>query len=151
MVHNGTNGKGVDMVLNSLAEDKLVASVRCLASGGRFLEIGKYDMVNNNHLSSMLFQREAAFHGITLDAIFYGSRKIKLEMREIFQRLMGEGAIKPLNRNIFDCDEVEQAFRFMATGKHMGKVLIKIREPEGRSLCRASVQKFQCIPRYVVD
>ncbi|EFN70710.1 Fatty acid synthase, partial [Camponotus floridanus] len=35
-----TQGRGVDVVLNSLAEEKLQASVRCLALNGRFLEIG---------------------------------------------------------------------------------------------------------------
>ena len=45
-----TNGKGVDLVLNSLAEEKLQASVRCLATSGRFLEIGKYDLSQNNIL-----------------------------------------------------------------------------------------------------
>lgn len=45
-----TGGRGVDLVLNSLAEEKLQASVRCLAKDGRFLEIGKYDLSNNNPL-----------------------------------------------------------------------------------------------------
>lgn len=43
-------GAGVDLVLNSLAEEKLQASVRCLAQHGRFLEIGKFDLSNNNPL-----------------------------------------------------------------------------------------------------
>lgn len=34
-----TDGYGVDIVLNSLAEEKLRASIRCLAKFGRFLEI----------------------------------------------------------------------------------------------------------------
>lgn len=46
-----TNGEGVDLVLNSLAEEKLQASVRCLGHGGRFLEIGKFDLAKNNMLS----------------------------------------------------------------------------------------------------
>lgn len=45
-----TNGEGVNLVLNSLAEDKLQASVRCLAKGGRFLEIGKLDLLRDNNL-----------------------------------------------------------------------------------------------------
>uniref|UniRef100_A0A671PGD7 Fatty acid synthase n=1 Tax=Sinocyclocheilus anshuiensis TaxID=1608454 RepID=A0A671PGD7_9TELE len=39
-----TQGKGVDLVLNSLAEEKLQASLRCLARHGRFLEIGASQM-----------------------------------------------------------------------------------------------------------
>lgn len=45
-----TKGRGVDVVLNSLSEEKLQASVRCLAQHGRFLEIGKYDLSQNNPL-----------------------------------------------------------------------------------------------------
>ena len=47
-----TSGKGVDVVLNSLAEDKLQASIRCLAQGGRFLEIGKLDLSKNSPLGN---------------------------------------------------------------------------------------------------
>jgi len=38
------------LVLNSLSEDKLKASIECLADNGRFLEIGKYDMSVNSRL-----------------------------------------------------------------------------------------------------
>jgi len=47
MVLERTEGKGVDMVLNSLAGDKLLASLRCLAMHGRFLEIGKVKLYFN--------------------------------------------------------------------------------------------------------
>jgi len=55
LIMSGTNGRGVDLVLNSLAEEKLQASVRCLASGGRFLEIGKFDLENNSYLGRLYF------------------------------------------------------------------------------------------------
>lgn len=54
MIKRETNGRGVDLVLNSLAEEKLQASIRCLAKGGRFIEIGKFDIANNNPLG-MIF------------------------------------------------------------------------------------------------
>ena len=47
-----TNGRGVDVVLNSLSEDKLKASLRCLATSGRFLEIGRYDMMQNTEIGN---------------------------------------------------------------------------------------------------
>ena len=37
-------------MLNSLAEEKLQASVRVLADSGKFLEIGKYDLAKNSAL-----------------------------------------------------------------------------------------------------
>lgn len=65
-----TQGRGVDVVLNSLSEDKLLASVRCLAQHGRFLEIGKLDFSNNNPLGMAFFLKNTTFHGILLDALF---------------------------------------------------------------------------------
>lgn len=41
---------GVDVILNSLSEEKLQASIRILAQHGRFLEIGKFDLSNNTPL-----------------------------------------------------------------------------------------------------
>ena len=55
LIMSGTNGRGVDLVLNSLAEEKLQASVSCLALGGRFLEIGKINLMNNSRLGRLYF------------------------------------------------------------------------------------------------
>ena len=46
---------GVDIVLNSLAEEKLQSSIRILAQHGRFLEIGKFDLSNNTALGLYQF------------------------------------------------------------------------------------------------
>jgi len=43
-----TNGYGVDLVLNSLSGDKLLASAKCLARNGRFCDISRFDMAINN-------------------------------------------------------------------------------------------------------
>jgi fatty acid synthase len=55
LIMSETNGRGVDIVLNSLSEEKLQASVRCLAQGGRFMEIGKFDLANNSPLGRLYF------------------------------------------------------------------------------------------------
>uniref|UniRef100_A0A6G1SKN2 Fatty acid synthase n=2 Tax=Aceria tosichella TaxID=561515 RepID=A0A6G1SKN2_9ACAR len=135
-VMRATNGRGVDLVLNSLSEDKLQASVRCLADGGRFLEIGKYDMALNNPVELMLLDTNKTFHGILLDKLFdlqtltpvFDAQRTQLV--DIIERGLVEGYIKPIKRTIFDKTQVEDAFRFMASGKHIGKVVIKIRDEE---------------------
>jgi fatty acid synthase len=54
-IRHQTRGKGVDIVLNSLAHEMLQASLRCLAQHGRFLEIGKVDLAQNTALGMSLF------------------------------------------------------------------------------------------------
>ena len=46
------------------------ASLRCVSRHGRFLEIGKYDMSENNPVGLAVFLRNISFHGILLDALF---------------------------------------------------------------------------------
>ena len=67
-----TNGRGVDAALNSLADDKLQATVRCLAPHGRLLEIGKYDIFRNTGLGMRPMRDNVAFHGVDLDSILNG-------------------------------------------------------------------------------
>jgi fatty acid synthase len=59
-----TNGRGVDILLNSLAEEKLRASLRCLAPGGRFLEIEKLNLQNNNTIGIVTIS--LILHGLFL-------------------------------------------------------------------------------------
>ncbi|KAM4691284.1 fatty acid synthase isoform 2-T2 [Rhinophrynus dorsalis] len=125
-----TGGKGVDLILNSLADDKLQASLRCLARHGRFLEIGKYDMSNNSSLGMALFLKNVAFHGILLDALFEEGNRDWEEVSDLVKAGIREGVVKPLKCTIFTRDEVEPAFRFMAHGNHIGKVIIKVRDEE---------------------
>lgn len=79
-----TSGRGVHVVLNSLAEEKLQASLRCLARHGRFLEIGKYDLSNNSPLGMALFLKNVSFHGILLDAIFEEDNPEWIEVSKLF-------------------------------------------------------------------
>lgn len=75
-------------------------------------------------------------------------------MRRLIERDVRSGIIKPLKTNIFPAAETEQAFRFLASGKHMGKVLLQVRENEQDeyTLPIAVIPRTYCNPQlsYVV-
>nr|XP_022920511.1 fatty acid synthase-like [Onthophagus taurus] len=144
MIFKETNGKGVDFVLNSLAEEKLLASVRCLAKNGTFLEIGKFDLANDNELCVSLLKQQARFEGIMLDQLFTtGIDRFKEMLSNLIRDGLLNGSIKPLVRTVFNMDQIEEAFRFMASGKHIGKVVIKVR---GEAM-KQNGEVFEGIPR----
>lgn len=122
MILRETNGRGVDIVLNSLSEEKLLASLRCLTKGGQFVEIGKFDIVANNSLSMEFFRRGISFHAIMLDIVIRTEDKMIFEIDSILKRLINENGIKPIVRTVFGRDQLETVFRYMAAGKHIGKV-----------------------------
>lgn len=78
MVMTVTKGRGVDYVLNSLSEDKLQASIRCLGKGGHFLEIGKFDMANDTKIGLGHFLKEISFHAVLVDNLFRAPQHEKM-------------------------------------------------------------------------
>ncbi|KYN21443.1 Fatty acid synthase [Trachymyrmex cornetzi] len=132
MIMRQTKGCGVDIVLNSLAEEKLIASVRCLARNGRFIEIGKFDLVSNNPLSMFAFQKGISFHGIRMENLML--RTYDSKWKRILKKMIDDGLqnkiIKPIHAKIFPKSDIEEAFRYMASGKHMGKVIINVHEKD---------------------
>lgn len=142
-----TGGRGVDVVLNSLADEKLQATVRCLAQNGRFLEIGKYDLSNDTPLGMAVFLKNTAFHGILLDLIIEGDDMEKREVARHLNEGIKNGAVRPLATTVFSEQQVEQAFRYMAAGKHIGKVVLKIRDEEAKRVVQPSPKTVMAIPR----
>lgn len=127
MVKIMTKGKGVDFVLNSLSGDKLKASIRCLGCNGTFLEIGKFDLANNNEIGLEPFLKELTFRSVMADRFIELERADRMRIKNLMERDLKNGIIKPLPTTVFEVDEIEKAFRFLSTGKHIGKVLIQIR------------------------
>ncbi|CAL1296657.1 unnamed protein product [Larinioides sclopetarius] len=151
---NATNGKGVDVVLNSLAEEKLKATLNCLAQHGRFLEIGKFDLSNNTSLGMAIFLKNISFHGILLDTLFENdsySLKAKKKIRQLLKDGIATGTVKPLNSILYEHDEAEQAFRFMASGKHIGKVVLKIKDEEPEKNIAPTPVQFKALSRAICN
>jgi NADPH:quinone reductase-like Zn-dependent oxidoreductase len=68
-VKRETNGRGVDVVLNSLTGPLLHASWDCLASFGRMIELGKRDFLSNGQLSMGPFIKNRSYIGFDLTQV----------------------------------------------------------------------------------
>ncbi|KAF3768085.1 hypothetical protein M406DRAFT_80584 [Cryphonectria parasitica EP155] len=128
-----TKGRGVDVVLNSLAGEMLTSSWDCVAPLGFHLEIGKADIYKRSHLNMVPFDRSITFSAVDLLVLFH---KRPLQMYKSFGeivKLLDQGvlhAVTPLMT--MDMDHVEQSFRLIAGRKHTGKVILNI--PEHKTL-----------------
>ncbi|KAJ5893428.1 hypothetical protein N7495_005119 [Penicillium taxi] len=126
-----TSGRGVDVVLNSLSGQLLQETFNCLAPFGHFVEIGKFDMERNNHLEMVPFTRVASFSSIDLLAL------VRLASPQIYRvlasvaRLIEQKVISPVDPvTVFPLCDIENAFRQMQAGKHMGKIVLSISPQE---------------------
>ncbi|MCJ1466203.1 hypothetical protein MMC07_004822 [Pseudocyphellaria aurata] len=120
-----TNGRGVDVVLNSLAGDGLRAGWNCLAPFGRFVEIGRKDFIQNSRLEMENFLDLVTFSAVDLPTI---SRHKPELFRRIFSDVMDlhrAGALKTVSPiTTYSIAEAETALRLMQSGKHMGKIVL---------------------------
>jgi fatty acid synthase len=121
-----TQGQGMDVVLNSLSGERLMASLRLTARYGVFLEIGKYDMVSDSKIGMELLLREITLHGVGVNNLLVdGKRKLE-QLKTLLIEGIDTGIVQPLPVRSFSPDEIEPAFRFMSSGKHIGKVVIDL-------------------------
>ncbi|KAF2875795.1 polyketide synthase [Massariosphaeria phaeospora] len=137
-----TNGKGVDVALNSLAGELLHETWRCVKAFGSMIEIGKRDFYGHAKLDMMGFAENRSFIGI--DARHMLSERPDLVgrlLRECAQ-LVSEGHIQPVRPiKTFEATEIADAFRYMQRGVHIGKITVRMPEPEG-------FKAFPCIAHH---
>ena len=120
-----TGGRGVDLVLNSLAGDFIPASIRTLAEGGRLLELGKSDVWTQGRVDAF----EGARAGVTVHAIDLSPllvnepAKIRPRLEALVQRVE-RGELKPLPFRTFALSRAIDAFREMSAGRHIGKLVL---------------------------
>ncbi|MGH3379218.1 MAG: SDR family NAD(P)-dependent oxidoreductase, partial [Actinoallomurus sp.] len=127
-----TGGRGVDVVLNSLAGDFVDASLRLLAPGGRMIDMSKTDLRDPDEVSrdhpGVTYQ---AFE--TADA---GPDRIQEMLTELVA-LFEEGVLRPLPITTWDVGHARDAFRFMSQARHVGKVVLttpRVWDPDGTVL-----------------
>ena len=126
VVLEATGGKGVDVVLNSLAGPAMQASVGLLRPFGRFVEIGKRDIVENRGLNMRPFHRSVSFHALDMELLFGlapdTGRKVLQDVAEAFEA----GRLAPLPRIAFPLSAAPDAFQYMSGAKNIGKIVLTI-------------------------
>ncbi|KAL2062583.1 hypothetical protein VTL71DRAFT_5655 [Oculimacula yallundae] len=122
-----TDGRGVDVVLNSLSGELLHASWKCVAEFGTFVEIGRRDFVGQGTLAMELFEANRTFIGF--DLVLFSNKR-----PEVFERLMDKAMdvyrlqlIKPFAAMTkFSASRITEPFRFMQRAQHIGKIVVSM-------------------------
>lgn len=141
-----TKGRGVDVILNSLAGEALSLSWReCLAPLGRFIEIGKRDLAVNNNLQMETFLKSVIFAGVDLGEFASAKPKAFHKILSHVLELHQVGALVPVSPLVtYNMSELQNAMRLLQAGKHMGKVVITAR---GDDIVQVSVPSLLLLQR----
>ncbi|ORB62309.1 type I polyketide synthase [Mycobacterium shinjukuense] len=114
-----SQGRGVDVVLNSLAGEFIDASLRLLPRGGRFVEMGKTDIRDPRTIAQ-------AHPGVVyraFDLMEAGPRRIEQMLTDLVT-LFNAAALQRLPVKSWDVRCAPEAYRHLSHARHVGKVVL---------------------------
>ena len=111
-----TQGVGVDKVVEIGGPDTLNRSIKATRFSGYIALIGVLTGVNGD-VQTVGILRKA----IRLDGIYVGSRSMFADMLAAFT----QAQVRPVIDSTFELDQSVQAFERLASGSHVGKVVVR--------------------------
>ena len=120
-----TNGRGVDVVFNSLPGPLLQASLGAIAPLGHLIEIGKKEIETNSLVALESFSRGISLTSLDVPMLL---RRRGPDVHRVLgevARLVEQRALKPVYPvSVRPMQNVEAAFRYMQTGAQTGKIVL---------------------------
>ncbi|WP_461014256.1 SDR family NAD(P)-dependent oxidoreductase [Streptomyces daliensis] len=128
-----TEGKGVDVIVNSLAGQAIDRGLETLRSGGRFIELGKRDIYANKPLPMRSLDRNLAFFVVNFNAMLSDANGRDHGwhlLAEVAERV-ADGRYRPLPHTVYPAARVEEAFTLLQHSRHIGKVVVSLAPEDG--------------------
>ncbi|MGA7051773.1 MAG: type I polyketide synthase [Mycobacterium sp.] len=131
---SATGGRGVDVVLNSLAGEFVDASLRLLPGRGRFIEMGKADIRD----PQVIAQTHSGVLYRAFDLAEAGPQRIEQMLAEL-SRLFDSHAVHQLPVTTWDIRYAPHALRFVSQARHIGKVVLTMPDQTSDALGAGTV------------
>ncbi|MEW5630742.1 SDR family NAD(P)-dependent oxidoreductase, partial [Streptomyces hydrogenans] len=121
---SATGGAGVDVVLNSLTGDFLDASLRLLPPGGRFVEMGKTEILDAGDVAA----RHPGVAYTAFDLLEVDPDRIRAMLADLGD-LFRTGALTPLPVTTWPVTRARAALRHLQQARHIGKLALTLPAP----------------------
>ena len=131
---SATGGRGVDVVLNSLAGEFVDASLRLLPGGGRFIEMGKADVRD----PQVIAQTHSGVLYRAFDLAEAGPQRIEQMLAEL-SGLFDTHTVHQLPVTTWDIRYAADALRFVSQARHIGKVVLTMPDQTSDALGAGTV------------
>jgi emericellamide synthase (highly reducing iterative type I polyketide synthase) len=124
-----TKGEGVDVVVNSLSGEAMFDSYKCLARFGRFVEIGKKDLLTNTRLEMQPLEKNITLSTVDLSLLMEYKKHSMQELLSTVFDLMANKKLEMLGPiTTQSISQLEETLRQMQGGKHIGKFVMTLED-----------------------
>lgn len=124
-IHVLTGGRGVDVVLNSLSGDAMLRSLRCLAPFGRFIELGKRDILADGRIGLRALRDNISYHAVDADGLLAARPALAARLLQRIEADLNSGRISPLPVQVFGSNKAKAAMDGMRSAEHVGKIVVR--------------------------
>jgi NADPH:quinone reductase-like Zn-dependent oxidoreductase/acyl carrier protein len=121
-VLRATGGEGVDVVLNSLSGEFIPRSLAVVRSGGRFVEIGKAGIWQEDDVHRL--RPDISYFPLALDDLVRTDPAAVGSMLRHIAASVEAGALEPLPRVVFPIAAATRAFRYMSQARQIGRIVL---------------------------
>jgi NADPH:quinone reductase-like Zn-dependent oxidoreductase len=126
-----TSNRGMDVILNSLSGEGLLASWESIAPFGRFVEIGKKDIYRNRKLPMFPFAKSVTFSVVDVAEMAVERTLLMAKALKEVIPLVVAGKLRPAHPlQAYGISDIENAFRFMQSGRTSGKIVFEMRKED---------------------
>lgn len=122
-----TDNRGVDVVVNSLSGHLLQQTWDLIAENGRFIEIGKKDLLENNYLPMRYFDRNVTFSAVDLRKVATARPEAVKEWLSSIVRMVEGQKIMPIRPvTSVPISQVKTGLRKLQSGQNIGKIVVTV-------------------------
>ena len=140
-------GRGVDLILNSLAGEAIEKGLSILAPGGRFLEIGKRDVFADTPVGLRSLRNNASIFVIDMGKVMAEQPHTVQVLLHALSKEFRAGRLCPLPCETLPISHAADAFRQMAQAKHIGKIVLNTREVDPSKIRTHAATSVALSPR----
>jgi len=128
-VMKATDGKGVDLVINTVGGSVFSHSMSCLGFQGRFAVVGYVDGVLEAKVDlEHLHAKRIKVFGVSNKLRTMAQRAAAIPgFSEKILPAFGSGQLKPLLDRVFAFNELPQAKAYMEANQHVGKIVLAVK------------------------
>ncbi|TDL93266.1 MgcR [Okeania hirsuta] len=119
-----TEGKGVDVVLNSLNGDYIPKNLEVLSPQGRFVEIGKIGIWEPQQVQEK--RPDVSYFAFDLGQVSHEQPEAMVQVSEGLTHKWNQGELVALPHKVFSSTQITEAFQYMQQAKNIGKVVIEM-------------------------
>ena len=118
----------MDVVLNSLAGEYIPAGLSLLRYRGRFLEIGKRDILSNAQIGLSPFQNNLSYYAIDLGPMIERRDPLLVSLFNSLMLRFARGELSPIPTAVIPVADMAHAMQRIARAEHIGKIVLKVQD-----------------------